>query len=130
MQISLEDKAAIKSQLVPVMIALGNPPTSRLQAQIGEGLATVAEKDFPDEWGGLVDVSDAYSSLPRRTTKTGTYSTHPMDGSQELVASLSPDNFVINNGVLATAHSIFKRYVQENTSSNHETFFLAVRGKN
>ncbi|CAD6568832.1 MAG: importin-alpha export receptor [Tremellales sp. Tagirdzhanova-0007] len=82
-QISLEDKAAIKSQLVPVMIALGNPPTSRLQAQIGEGLATVAEKDFPDEWGGLVD---------------------------ELVASLSPDNFVINNGVLATAHSIFKRW--------------------
>jgi exportin-2 (importin alpha re-exporter) len=28
---------------------------------------------------------------------------------QEIVASLSPDNFVINNGVLATAHSIFGR---------------------
>jgi exportin-2 (importin alpha re-exporter) len=28
---------------------------------------------------------------------------------QEIVASLSPDNFVINNGVLATAHSIFAR---------------------
>ena len=60
MQINPDDKAAIKTQLVPVMIALGNPATSRLQAQIGEGLATVAEKDFPDEWDGLVDVSDAY----------------------------------------------------------------------
>ena len=38
------------------MIALGSPGTARLQAQIGEGLATVAERDFPEEWDGLVDV--------------------------------------------------------------------------
>ncbi|ORX36025.1 Cse1-domain-containing protein [Kockovaella imperatae] len=81
--ISPEDKAAIKQQLVPIMIALGSPATAKLQAQIGEGLAIIAEKDFPEQWEGLVD---------------------------ELVGSLSPDNFVINNGVLATAHSIFKRW--------------------
>ena len=30
---------------------------------------------------------------------------------QELVNSLTADNFVVNNGVLATAHSIFGRCV-------------------
>ncbi|OXB34588.1 importin-alpha export receptor [Cryptococcus neoformans] len=82
-QINPADKAAIKSQLVPMMIALGTPQTSRLQSQIGEGLSHIASLDFPGEWEGLCD---------------------------ELVNSLTPDNFVINNGVLATAHSIFKRW--------------------
>lgn len=82
-QITDADKIAIKAQLVPLMIALGTPQTARLQSQVGEGLATIASSDFPDKWEGLVD---------------------------ELVDSLTPDNFVINNGVLATAHSIFKRW--------------------
>lgn len=60
-QISSGDKGAIKSQLVSIMIALGNPATARLQAQIGEGLSTVAEKDFPEEWDGLVDVSTGHA---------------------------------------------------------------------
>ncbi|RXK37557.1 importin-alpha export receptor [Tremella mesenterica] len=81
--ISTEDKAAIKTQLVPIMISLGTPATAKLQSQIGEGLSTIATLDFPEQWQGLVD---------------------------ELVGSLSPDNFVINNGVLATAHSIFRRW--------------------
>ena len=96
--ISPADKTAVKQQLVSIMIALGNPATARLQAQIGEGLATIAEKDFPEEWDGLVDVSSGLCLKGVVLTI-----------SQELVASLSPDNFVINNGVLATAHSIFKR---------------------
>ncbi|WWC58466.1 uncharacterized protein I303_101008 [Kwoniella dejecticola CBS 10117] len=82
-QISLEDKEAIKKELVPVMIALGTPQTARLQSQIGEGLSHIASLDFPSQWEGLCD---------------------------ELINSLTPDNFVINNGVLATAHSIFKRW--------------------
>ena len=93
------DKAAIKQQLVPIMIALGTPQTARLQSQIGEGLSTIASLDFPEEWEGLVDVGEM--SLSRLNA----------DYPQELVASLSPDNFVINNGVLATAHSIFRRLV-------------------
>ncbi|ORY33698.1 Cse1-domain-containing protein [Naematelia encephala] len=90
-QIGDADKEAIKAQLIPIMIALGTPQTARLQAQIGEGLATVASKDFPERWEGLVD---------------------------ELVASLSQDNFVINNGVLTTAHSIFKRYRYESRTNS------------
>ncbi len=43
------------------MIALGNTTTARLQSQIGEGLSTIAEKDFPEEWDGLVDVSTSLS---------------------------------------------------------------------
>ncbi|WVR05966.1 hypothetical protein IAU60_002994 [Kwoniella sp. DSM 27419] len=82
-QIAPSDKTAIKSQLVPIMIALGTAQTARLQSQIGEGLSHIATLDFPNEWEGLCD---------------------------ELVSSLTPDNFVINNGVLATAHSIFKRW--------------------
>ncbi|WWD17783.1 hypothetical protein CI109_102225 [Kwoniella shandongensis] len=82
-QIAPADKTAIKAQLVPIMIALGTAQTARLQSQIGEGLSHIASLDFPNEWEGLCD---------------------------ELVNSLTPDNFVINNGVLATAHSIFKRW--------------------
>ncbi|KAL1410407.1 importin-alpha export receptor [Vanrija albida] len=82
-QIAEQDKQAVKAQLVPLMIALGTPQTAKLQSQIGEGLSTIAGLDFPDKWEGLID---------------------------ELVNSLTPDNFVVNNGVLATAHSIFKRW--------------------
>ena len=64
--ISIQDRTAVKQQLVPIMIALGSPATAKLQAQIGEGLATIAERDFPDEWEGLVDVS--YSDLILRTS--------------------------------------------------------------
>lgn len=56
-QISEADKAAVKSELVPLMIALGTPKTQRLQAQIGEGLSTIASSDFPEKWEGLIDVS-------------------------------------------------------------------------
>lgn len=56
-QIAEQDKAAIKGQLVPLMIALGTPQTVRLQSQIGEGLSTIASIDFPENWETLVDVS-------------------------------------------------------------------------
>lgn len=80
------------------MIALGTPGTARLQSQISEALSTIATLDFPDEWEGLIDV---------RVRSKG-YVVEA-DSNQELVNSLTPDNFVVNNGVLATAHSIFRR---------------------
>jgi exportin-2 (importin alpha re-exporter) len=55
--ISEQDKQAIKSKLVPLMIELGTPQTANLQSQIGEGLSTIASVDFPEKWEGLVDVS-------------------------------------------------------------------------
>ncbi|KAL7424789.1 importin-alpha export receptor [Cryptotrichosporon argae] len=82
-QLADADKEAVKSQIVAVMIALGTPKTARLQSQVGEALSTIATLDFPERWENLCD---------------------------ELVSSLSPGNFVINNGVLATAHSIFRRW--------------------
>lgn len=51
------DKDRIKALLVPTMIHLARPQTTLLQAQIGEGLASVASHDFPDQWDSLVDVS-------------------------------------------------------------------------
>ena len=60
--IGADDKAMVKQLLVPMMIALGTPATALLQAQVGEGLATIAEIDFPDQWNGLVDVSAALFS--------------------------------------------------------------------
>lgn len=57
-QIVQDDKTAVKNQLVPLMIALGTPQTARLQSQIGEGLSTIASIDFPEQWEGLVGVSD------------------------------------------------------------------------
>lgn len=41
------------------------------------------------------------------------------------MGSLSPDNFVVNNGVLATAHSIFSRYAL--ASLSHEILKLSSR---
>ena len=54
------------------MIALGSPATAKLQAQIGEGLATVAEMDFPEEWEGLVDVSCSLHILDKSSQRPGT----------------------------------------------------------
>ena len=55
------------------MIALGTPKTQRLQAQIGEGLSTIASSDFPEKWEGLIDVS--YHRLCCTTDKTRSLST-------------------------------------------------------
>lgn len=73
----------VKSQLVPIMVSLSNTGATRLQSQIGEAVAEIAELDFPERWPTLIE---------------------------DLVNSLSAENFTINNGVLTTAHSIFKRW--------------------
>lgn len=73
-----QDAVAIKSQLIDLMITL--PP--RLQAQLGEAVAVIADSDFPAQWQDLVPT---------------------------LVSRLGEDP-TVNNGVLAVAHAIFKRW--------------------
>ncbi|TIB17584.1 hypothetical protein E3P92_01009 [Wallemia ichthyophaga] len=79
--ISVQDRNTVKAQIVPAMIALSSRPP--LQAQLGEAVAIIAEHDFPANWDGLID---------------------------QLVAALTESDYSINNGVLTTAHSIFKRW--------------------
>lgn len=55
----------------------------KIQVQLGEAISLIAESDFYERWDTLVD---------------------------DLVSRLTPDNAVVNNGVLQVAHSIFKRW--------------------
>lgn len=54
-----------------------------LQVQLGETISLIAELDFPQRWPNLID---------------------------DLVAKLSPDDFVLNKSILLVAHSIFKKW--------------------
>ncbi|KAI0029192.1 importin alpha re-exporter [Vararia minispora EC-137] len=74
------DRAALRPQLVPAMVALLAPADRALRAQIAETVALIAAEDFPERWPDLID---------------------------HLVASLSPSNFTANAAVLETAHAIF-----------------------
>ncbi|KDE04885.1 hypothetical protein MVLG_04744 [Microbotryum lychnidis-dioicae p1A1 Lamole] len=74
----------LKQSIVAIMISLANAPA--LQVQIGEAIAIMAEADFPDRWENLID---------------------------QLVQSLTPNDFVVNIAVLRTAHSIFRRWRSE-----------------
>lgn len=56
---------------------------NNLQIQLGETISLIAELDFPHNWPDLID---------------------------NLVAKLSPTDFVLNRGILLVAHSIFKRW--------------------
>ncbi|KAK4047944.1 importin-alpha export receptor [Microbotryomycetes sp. JL221] len=71
----------LKHSIVDIMISLANEPT--LQIQIAQAIAIMARADFPDQWSTLID---------------------------QLVQSLSPTDFVINNAILQTAHSIFHHW--------------------
>ena len=83
--VSPEEKAMIRSQLVPVQVALANAQTvsQAILAQVGESIALVATNDFPDAWPELID---------------------------ELVAQLGTENYHVLLAVLATSHAIFKRW--------------------
>lgn len=76
------EKAQLKAQLVPAMIALASPADKTLRAQVAEAVSLVAKHDFPAAWPDLID---------------------------QLVAPLSPDpaSYPTNVSVLETAHSIF-----------------------
>ncbi|ORY84121.1 putative importin-alpha export receptor [Leucosporidium creatinivorum] len=74
----------LKDSIVSIMISLSSEPA--LQVQIGEAIAIMAESDFPEQWESLID---------------------------QLVQPLSPTDYVVNNAVLQTAHSIFRRWRSE-----------------
>ena len=57
------------------------PP--RIQTLLGEAISVIADSDFWERWDTLVD---------------------------DLVSRLTPDNALVNNGVLQVAHSIFRRW--------------------
>ncbi|RDB24273.1 Importin alpha re-exporter [Hypsizygus marmoreus] len=78
-----QDKAALRSELVPAMLALSSPSDKAVRAQVAESVSLIAELDFPDKWTDLID---------------------------QLVSSLSPTDYNINVGVLETAHSIFRQW--------------------
>ncbi|KAG6872821.1 hypothetical protein C0995_006303 [Termitomyces sp. Mi166 len=78
-----QDKAALRSELVPAMLTLSSPADKGIRAQVAESVSLIAELDFPPKWENLID---------------------------QLVASLSPTDYNINIGVLETAHSIFRKW--------------------
>ncbi|KAG6828872.1 hypothetical protein H0H92_006481 [Tricholoma furcatifolium] len=78
-----QDKAALRSELVPAMLALSNPADKAIRAQVAESVSLIAELDFPQKWDNLID---------------------------QLVSSLSPTDYNVNIGVLQTAHSIFRQW--------------------
>ncbi|KAF9999701.1 importin-alpha export receptor [Entomortierella chlamydospora] len=56
---------------------------ARIQLQLSDAVTQMADSDFPQKWQGLIP---------------------------ELVSKLNPNDFVTNNGLLQTAHSIFQRW--------------------
>ncbi|KJA18706.1 hypothetical protein HYPSUDRAFT_45045 [Hypholoma sublateritium FD-334 SS-4] len=78
-----QDKAALRADLVPAMLALSAPQDKAIRAQVAESVSLIAQLDFPVKWENLID---------------------------QLVASLSATNYNINIGVLQTAHSIFQQW--------------------
>lgn len=75
-----QDKAILRSQLVPAMLALSTSQDNSIRAQIADSISLIAELDFPSKWPDLIN---------------------------HLVASLSPTNTTRNISVLESAHSIF-----------------------
>ncbi|KAM0752941.1 putative importin-alpha export receptor [Meredithblackwellia eburnea MCA 4105] len=74
----------LKQSIVQIMIQLAHEPA--LQVQVGEAISIMAQSDFPEQWKDLID---------------------------QLVTPLSPTDFVVNNALLQTAHSIFRRWRSE-----------------
>ncbi|KAH8547636.1 putative importin-alpha export receptor [Umbelopsis sp. PMI_123] len=92
-KIAPEDRAAIKSQIVDLMISV----PERLQFQVSEALSIIATSDFPEEWQEL---------LPT------------------LISKFSTTDYQVNNGVLQTAHSIFKPW---RSQFRTDTLFLDIK---
>ncbi|KNE72634.1 hypothetical protein AMAG_16397 [Allomyces macrogynus ATCC 38327] len=71
-----------------VDVMIAAPP--RLQLQISDAVTIMANADFPGNWPTLIT---------------------------DLVSKLTPDNYHVNNGVLQTAHSIFKKWRHQYSSN-------------
>lgn len=52
------DKASLRAELVPAMIALSTDSGDRaIRAQTAESISLIAELDFPAKWPDLIDAS-------------------------------------------------------------------------
>jgi len=51
-----QDKAALRAELVPAMLALSAPADKAIRAQVAESVSLIAELDFPVKWENLIDV--------------------------------------------------------------------------
>lgn len=50
------DKASLRNDLVPAMIALSAPTDKTVRVQIAESISLIASVDFPEPWSDLIDV--------------------------------------------------------------------------
>ena len=57
------DKATLRAQLVPSIIALAGASDKDVRAQVAETVAVIAKYDFPEQWSELVDVSALVTSF-------------------------------------------------------------------
>lgn len=77
------DKATLREQLVPAMLALSTSAADRTERlarpQLADALAAIAAEDYPDRWPTLI---------------------------QQLTSSLSEADFNVNVGVLEAAHAV------------------------
>jgi exportin-2 (importin alpha re-exporter) len=88
--VSEPDRKQLKSSLLPLLIQLSQPAVLAanpigLRLQLSESIALIANKDFPDDWPNLID--------------------EMVIGMQ----SSTPDSVALQ-GVLQTAHSIFRKW--------------------
>ncbi|KAJ6581319.1 CAS/CSE protein [Mycena capillaripes] len=82
--LSETDKASLRGELVPAMLALSSDPADKaIRAQTAESISLIAELDFPAKWPDLID---------------------------HLTASLSPTSSSTNIAILQTSHSIFSQW--------------------
>ncbi|ORZ08644.1 importin, partial [Absidia repens] len=72
-----------------VQLMISTP--ERTQLQISDALSIIAAEDFPEQWENLMP---------------------------ELTSKLSDTDYKTNNGILQTAHSIFKKQVEMLTWNN------------
>ncbi|KAJ7180497.1 CAS/CSE protein [Mycena filopes] len=82
--LSETDKASLRAELVPAMLALSAAPGDKaIRAQTAESISLIAELDFPAKWPDLID---------------------------HLTTSLSPTSSSANIAILQTSHSIFSQW--------------------
>ncbi|XP_077991102.1 exportin-2-like [Glandiceps talaboti] len=81
-KISLEDRDAIKKEIVGLMLKM----PEQIQRQLSDAISIIGREDFPSKWSSLMP---------------------------DMVSRFKSGDFHVINGVLQTAHSLFKRYRHE-----------------
>lgn len=96
-----DDKAALRGNIVPAMLALSSASDKAIRAQMAETASLIAELDFPARWPELINVRSAVSKPSGKVL---------ILLQKQLVNSLSPTDYNVNLGILETSHSIFRRW--------------------